>query len=569
MKAENFLRTGAWRLCLVLLVAAWCTPDADAAPIRWREKNFTYVAQNKNLREFLREFGASQGLTVVVSSEIEGTLNGKFSMSPQSMLELVAATYSVIWYYDGNVLFIYPSSDADTAIIRSSRSNIDELKATIARLGIADPKYPITYDATKDVAIVSGPKRYIELVRQTMQAVDANDSGRVESGVQVFRLKYAWAGDHEFRQGGRTYTIPGVATVLQRLHAQGPRGTQRPSNPVRADGMTSLQKLRAMGLVGKDGKMAGSAVDYNALLAGMNDQAGVIGDMERGSAGGPQFEADGRLNAVVVRDAPARMAYHRAVIEALDVRPALVEIEARIIEVSSDVANSLGIDWRLRTARADFQFSNERLPVLSRDGFIAPDAPPASTAPGAPDLRGGLLTAITGDSTRYLIARVKALSQEGKANILSSPKVTTLDNVEAVIENLQTFFVRVAGHLDVGLYDVSAGTSLRVTPLVVKEKDGAQIKLAVRIEDGRVDRTSAVDQIPVINRSTISSESFVRSGESLLIAGYATESDTDDRTGIPGLSKVPVLGKLFGHTERRKVKVERLFMLTPRLVVPQ
>ncbi len=555
-----------WALALVVALA-W-SAAVEAAPVRWRDKNFTYVAQNKNLREFLREFGASQGVTVVVSPEVEGNLNGRFSMSPQSMLDLLSATYSMIWYYDGNVLFIYPSSDADTAVLRASRAGIEELRSTINRLGIADPKYPITYDVSKDVAIVSGPKRYIELVRQTLQAVEAGDSTRENSNVEVIRLKYAWAGDHEFSQNGRSYRIPGVATVLQRLYGAGPG---RPGFDQMTDfggsgsgsGMTSMERLRSLGLAPKEGKVSAN-LDLATVRSALTSQLSSSASLDDRGTKGPRFEADSRLNAVVVRDHPSRMQYHRAVIQSLDVKPALVEIEARIIEVSSDDFQSLGVDWRFRSSKVDAQLSNNPLPVMSREGFLGPEGGTALS----PDLRGGVLTALTGDAARYLMARVKALSEDGKANILSSPKVTTLDNVEAVIENLSTFFVRVAGNLDVGLYDISAGTSLRVTPLVVNEAEGTQIKMAVRIEDGRLSNTT-VDQIPVVNRSTISSETFVRSGNSLLIAGYATESSSRDQAGLPGLSKIPVLGHLFGTTESRKTRVERLFMLTPRLVVPQ
>jgi type III secretion protein C len=486
-------------------------------------------------------------------------------MSPQSMLDLLSATYSMIWYYDGNVLFVSPSSDADTAVLRASRASIDDLRSTINRLGIADPKYPITYDLSKDVAIVSGPKRYIELVRQTLQAVEAGDTSKSNSSVEVIRLKYAWAGDHDFSQNGHSYRIPGVATVLQKLHSggSGRTGTDQATSSFggsSSEGLTSMQKLRSMGLIpNKEGKYG--PPDIGALFAGTANPAS---SNEGKTSTGPRFEAENRLNAVIVRDHPSRMSYHRAVIESLDVKPALVEIEARIIEVSSDDFHSLGVDWRFRSNKVDAQLGNSTLPVMSREDFLGPRG---GTALG-PDLRGGVLTALTGDAARYLMARVKALSEDGKANILSSPKVTTLDNVEAVIENLSTFFVRVSGNLDASLFDVSAGTSLRVTPLVVQDADGTQIKMAVRIEDGRIS-TAMVDKIPVVNRSTISSETFVKSGNSLLIAGYATESSSHDQAGLPGLSKIPVLGHLFGTTETRKTRVERLFMLTPRLVVPQ
>jgi type III secretion protein C len=278
------------------------------------------------------------------------------------------------------------------------------------------------------------------------------------------------------------------------------------------------------------------------------------------------------MNAVIVRDQAERMPFYEAVIRSLDVKPGLVEIEARIIEVRSDAVSSLGIDWRLHSGDADFQFSRNGLPVTSSlpvaggTGLIpSPGVTPPIPSPNLQ--RGGVLTTVLGDSGRYLIARVNALSQEGKANILASPRVLTLDNVEAVLENLSTFFVRVSGNLDAALFDISSGTSLRVTPLIVMDGDRKRVKLAIRIEDGSIS-DQAVDQIPVVQRSTIGTQAFINEGESLLIGGYTSDLRRDTQVGVPGLSSLPLLGKLFRFNEKQTAHVQRLFMLTPRVVEP-
>jgi type III secretion protein C len=163
------------------------------------------------------------------------------------------------------------------------------------------------------------------------------------------------------------------------------------------------------------------------------------------------------------------------------------------------------------------------------------------------------------------MARVNALADDGKANILSSPRVLTLDNVEAVLENLNTFFVSVAGNLDVGLYNVSAGTSLRVTPLIVSEGGHTQIKLAIRIEDGGITQ-QMVGAIPVVQRTTITTQAFINEGESLLIGGYKSDVRNDTVVSVPGLSSIPFLGALFKFRQKETAHVEHLFMLTPHVI---
>jgi type III secretion protein C len=254
-------------------------------------------------------------------------------------------------------------------------------------------------------------------------------------------------------------------------------------------------------------------------------------------------------------------------IRSLDVQPGLIEIQAQIMDISSDALESLGVDWRLRRGKMDFEVRGGTAPPLTFDGALGEGASRTIIPPVASPV-GGLFTAVSGEAGRYLIARVSALATEGKARFIANPKVMTLDNVEATLENVNTVHVPVAGVQAVDLFDVSAGTSLRVTPLIVQEDGARRFKLAVRIDDGNfVGAPTAANPVPPLRRSSIGTQAFIEEGESLLIAGYSSESDGDQEVGVPGLSKIPVVGRLFKHTEKTRNKVERLFMLTPRLVV--
>ncbi len=567
------------RLCLVraLVGAVFAVGLAplQAAEVRWRTEKFAYVTKGQAVRDFLRQFGASQGLTVVVDPAVEGTVVGNFNLTPQSMLEFVATTFGLIWYYDGNVLYVYPTSEARSQILRLNYTTSERLRQTLTKLGINDKRYPITFDASANTALVSGPKRYVELVEQSARALDQNESSRGASDIQVFPLKYAWAADYTFTQGGREFKLPGVASVLRNLYNNSsPPSATSALGSMRRNGQSTVDKLRGLGLINPDGGGSDGlrpAPDAPGESEGSGTQLGL-----------PQFQPDGRLNAVVVRDLPERMAFYERVIRTLDVRPGIVEIEVRIIEVSSDAIESLGVDWRFQSNRVDIQTGRGNLPTLdfnnTLNGPLPPGAgnssgsaggipgtgvtPPTSSADAA---RGGIFSLRLGDAGRFLLARVSALAQEGKANILSSPRVMTLDNVEAVLENVSTFFVRVAGNLDVDLFNISSGTSLRVTPLIVPEGDQTHIKLAIKIEDGAL-TSQQVDSIPVVRRSSIGTQAYINNGDALLIGGYAQEIDNNTDVGVPGLSKIPVFGRLFRFDEKRKQRVERLFLLTPRVM---
>ena len=521
---------------------------SQGAQIHWRNETFNYVAQNKPLKEFIREFAAAEGLTVVVAPEVEGTISGKFNLTPGSLLDLLSASFGVSWYYDGSVLHVYPAGDVATEVIRLESIGVEQLRETLSRLDITDTRYPIAYDGKHSTARVSGPKRYVELVKQTARAIDRSGGGAATADIRVFPLRYAWAADFIFTQGGAEQRLPGIASVLRELYAPSQKLAARRSTPsTTAIEQRRLDQARSMGLLPRERDAEPSASDQPAMQ--------LLSSPEL-----PQFQADGRMNAVLVRDVPERMPFYEAVIRSLDLKPGLVEIEARVLEVRSDAVDSLGIDWRGHSGSADLKIDLSRRPTRSYNPVLTG---PPSVRPDLP--RGGVLTTVVRDSGRYLMARVNALAQEGKANILSSPRVLTLDNVEAVLENLNTFFVRVSGNLDVSLFDVSSGTSLRVTPLIVMEGERKQVKLAIRIEDGSISGQS-VDRIPVVQRSTIGTQAFINEGESLLIGGYENSVREDTKVGVPGLSSVPLLGKLFQYNEKQTTNVQRLFLLTPRIV---
>lgn len=572
------------RVALLTQAAVLMSQSASAAEIHWRTATFSYVAQDKPLKEFIREFTAAESVNVVIAPEIEGTVNGKFNLAPQSMLDLLAMSFGLTWYYDGSVLYVYPAGDMSTEVLQLGATSADQLQAALNRLGILDRRFPISYDRAHNSARLSGPKRYVELVKQTVGALDQQtdepvqdtDMADMRAVIRVFPLRFAWAADFTYTAEGQEHALPGLVSVLQQLYPPNQAVANTP--PARP---SKLDRLRGFGYF-RDNQVSGADGSQMTPVAPRQDSpnpqstSGQNGSPSLQSENRlPRFQADGRMNAVIVRDVPERMGFYESLIHSLDVKPGLVEIEARIIEVDIDSVDSLGIDWSGRSGSASLALSQRipssassasgstadtTLPVVPFRGFSPPPIIPATQLP-----LGGVLTTVLGDSGRYLKARINALAEDGKANIVSSPKVLTLDNVEAVLENLSTFYVPVQGNLDVGLYNVSAGTSLRVTPLIVTEDGRTQIKLAVRIEDGGITQQT-VGTLPVVQRMTLTTQAFINEGESLLIGGYRSDGNNVTEVGVPGLSSIPWLGALFKHHQKTASHVEHLFMLTPRVV---
>ena len=272
-----------------------------------------------------------------------------------------------------------------------------------------------------------------------------------------------------------------------------------------------------------------------------------------GSTADTRIVADTLNNAVVIRDRADRMAGYEELIAALDVEPEMIEIEATIIDLDTNRLRELGVNWRVQGDDGE---------ILVGEGTAA-DRELVEGGDIAGRGQGGIVSLVLGDETRFL-SRIRALETQGAARVVSKPHVMTLSNVEALLDTTSTFFVRVEGEEEVDLFDVSVGTTLRVTPHVFEGEEGARIRLRVNIEDGSTTDRS-VDRIPIIERSTINTQALVNQGESLLIGGLVREFEGNGVSKVPVLGSIPVLGALFRNTTQSSDRIERMFLISPRV----
>ncbi|OAX64600.1 EscC/YscC/HrcC family type III secretion system outer membrane ring protein [Xanthomonas translucens pv. arrhenatheri] len=593
-------------MAVALAIAVHTAAAPAAAEVPWHRGNFQYVVENKDLKDVLRDFASSQGVMTWISPEVSGTVSGKFATPPQKFLDTLASSYGFVWYYDGTVLRVWGGNEVTSTTLTLSAATTDQVKSALERMSVADRRFPIRYDDKARTLIVSGPPGYVETVSAVVRSVDHSSALHDGTEMRVFPLHYARAADRSVQMDGQSVQIPGMVTLLRGMY------THAAANAGATSFSTAQRRVPSLGERGDTGARndpggggggGGSGVGLPNNWFGLGggqapvrpplpsggpiadsaaapapasapaggDYAGVAvtaRSAEQGAGLGPELpyiQADPRINAVVIRDRPERMGDYAALIQQLDSRPQLLQIDATIIEVQDGALRDLGVDWRLHNRHLDLQNGDGKGTAL---GYRAPGANPGlgdsadGLTPG-----GGMLTAVLGDAGRFLMTRVSALEQSNRAKIVSTPKVATLDNVEAIMDQRQRFFVRVAGYQSADLYGLSAGVSLRVLPTVVPDSDARQIRLDVHIEDGQL-TSQMVDQIPVISSSQINTEAFVNDGESLLIAGYESNDDENNVTGVPGLSKVPVLGRLFQHRSKQRSSVQRLFLLTPHVVSP-
>jgi type III secretion protein C len=514
------------------------------------ERKVAITAREQPIGAFLQNLFATVDVPANVSPNLAGNVNGTFSGPAERVLRDVSRVYNLVTYYDGAVVHVVPANEVTTRNYAIGIAASSRLLRDATDLRLPDARNTLRSTAEGNLVAV-GTRRFVEQVDELLKTAQSAPStaGAVPAGqmdFRVFYLRYAWAQDTTMMIGGRQVVVPGVASILRSV--VGAKST----SAIASDTMSppTLPHLRGQGLksvksTGKDEPAArGSAVDTLVAALGVAAQAEAAASQPPSLVNDPRqvrIEADQRLNAIIVRDVAERLPRYEQLIAALDVEPQSLEIEATIIDVNTDRMRELGVNWRWNNA-----------------GYGAGFAGNVPTA-GA----GGIVSAVLGSAGQFF-ARIRAMQAEGSARVVSSPQVVTLSNVEAVFDNSSTFYVRVAGRDEVDLFNVSAGTSLRVTPHVFRDADNVRIKLLVNVEDGNVTGRQ-VDQIPVVERSTINTQALIMEGESLLIGGMTRDAQSTNVDKVPGLGDVPLIGNAFKNKTTSSSRVERMFLITPRL----
>lgn len=589
----------AWpKAFAALLVALSCHAPVVAQSKAGRGVSVSVQAINEPLGAFLERILALDGIATRFSALVSAVpVNGKFKGNPLKIFRDLSDSNGLMWYSDGATLYVYSLSEVETRLLESDISDVPRVEQALRDLRLYDARFPIRLASTEGQLIVAGPPRYVDVVSQLVQRISRTPSKPVlATGVRVFKLKYARAADTKVSIGGVETAIAGVASVLAQITASSAK--EAASTPARVLPRT-VAGLRGSGqkAVGRaDADAAANLGDSERSRQGNSDTAGFpplppsTGRLARGPLPPPQqgeptvttplnenasqvpsgfvamVRAEPRLNAVIVSDLVERMPIYERLIAELDVESALIEIEATVIDIAGDQSSQIGIDWRLHSSKIDLTSSPGGLAGIGTAARNAANGLLFSASPTSAGI-GGIGTLILGSERTYLLARLNLLAERGDAKLVSRPRVLTMDNTEAVLQNTQEFYVRVAGRDQVDLFNVSSGLTLRVTPSMTEDQQGRRFKLLVRIEDGNATGGTQVDQIPVVSRNSIATQAMVPEGQSLLIGGYVIEERKATTSGLPGLSEgTGFMARLFGQRSTSDRRIERVIMITPRLV---
>ena len=176
-----------------VLSASFAMPmrgECTAAEMVWPTAPYDYVVVDQDLRTVLQQFGTNTGIRIVLSDAVQGKVRGRLPPAPpRDFLIGLAQMFGLDWYYDGAVLSISSTTEAQTHLLPLQGVSFDALRDGLAATGLLDPRFQLKPGLGKAVALVSGPPHYWAMVQQAATALQAGggppEQQKVAAGPQV------------------------------------------------------------------------------------------------------------------------------------------------------------------------------------------------------------------------------------------------------------------------------------------------------------------------------------------------------------------------------------------------
>jgi general secretion pathway protein D len=359
-----------------------------------------------------------------------------------------------------------------------------------------------------------------------------------------------------------------LATTLDAIYGRGDRGpaitgTQQTLR-------TSSSISGAYGPTGPGGVAALPPALGSAPIVTTAPRPAVIGFPGVSGEGTPpaveiRFVADEVTNAIIVTTYPRLWREIEDTIKKLDKMPRQVLIEVLAAEVTLTDDTKLGIEWAVRSGRFD---------VSSSPSGLLPGRPAQSIIPlGGAVPVGFNVFAFAADK---FLAALNAMASENRVNVLSNPSIMTAENRKAVINVSTSVPIVTSQQVPVATGGITGNA---ITQTVEYRDAGIILTVTPRIgEQGTValDVKQEVNEVGENEPPPINSPRFTKreaetsvvllNNQTLVLGGLIQNKRTLVRIGIPWLSRIPILGYLFGSVEHKIEKTELLLLITPRAV---
>jgi len=265
---------------------------------------------------------------------------------------------------------------------------------------------------------------------------------------------------------------------------------------------------------------------------------------------------DTRNNQIIITDTAVKIQQAKQIVQKIDMVTPQVVIEARIVEANTNFSREIGIDLTATLGTFDVPYTSswKAGPTTFATDNISADLDPTG-------LFSFSLEKISG--TSFMLDAVLAAAEiEGKTNIISAPKVVTLDNKKAKIkQGFEVPYVErdSAGRNTTKFRDVDL--LLEVTPTVTPD---SRISVAILVTKNDIFRQTEIG--PALSTNEANTEIIVNDGDTIVIGGILKSTINWAERGLPGLRNMPILGWLFKNQRETDDKNELMIFLTPRII---
>ena len=294
-----------------------------------------------------------------------------------------------------------------------------------------------------------------------------------------------------------------------------------------------------------------------------------------------QANVDARTNTLIVRDVPSQFPEITTLIDGIDRAQPQVEIEARIVQTNKTYARALGVQWGFG-GRVDPSLGNTTNLAFPNNGTLAgrvgggTQGPTSGSTTGVPALvptavnlgvagpNSGIGLALGSVNGAFnLDVALTALESSGNGRLLSTPRVTTQNNVAAEMTQGVQIPIQTVANNTVTVSFKDAALTLKVTPQITSANT---VIMLISVENATPDFSRQVNNIPPINTQRANTQVLVSDGQTTVIGGIYVSNSTLSTDKTPGLGNIPLLKWLFKRERVDESNTELLIFITPRII---
>ncbi|WP_396617637.1 type II secretion system secretin GspD [Lysobacter soli] len=406
------------------------------------------------------------------------------------------------------------------------------------------------------VLVITSQPNYLDDIQQWLERIDSA-GGTVQ--LYSYELKYIKAKDLADRladvfgsgRGGQSGESGGPPSLMPGLES-----VELKDN---SDDTGSTATLGSDTASGTGGGLGNGSLSLNQQQSG---NASLTLDVNGDRVGVSAVE---ETNSIIVRSSPSAWKSIRDVIERLDVMPMQVHIEAQVVEVQLKGELKYGVSWFIENAAIENGFPD----VHTRGTEIPLKWSTLGASIGGVGGNGLVWQLFKSDA----VAVINALDAVTDLQLLQTPSVVVRNNAEATLNvgskipiSSVTVNPTTAGDTSYSQVQyLDTGTILKVRPRVAK--DGVVfLDIVQEVSSPGAQDTADRNGNVRIDTRKLKTEAAVQSGDTVMLAGLISDGVERGASGLPGLSRIPVIGSLFGQQRSSKTRNEVIVLLTPTIM---